>query len=212
MFKWHTNLQERQYVTRQSFFVILFISLLPITSFAETAYVTDILRLKLYQNPKSQGEIIKTIISGDTLTILERQPRYAKVRTADNIIGWTKSAYLVYKPPPRLIVTNMEKQLSIARVQTKKSSDQMKIALTDTRKYQQLLIENEEKIGIQASQLEKLKLQNEEFEQSMAGYESSVPVKAYLISIILFFIIGIALGWYIIDYRIRKNHGGFRIY
>jgi len=175
-------------------------------------YVTDLLRLNLHEGPKSQGEVIKTIISGDSLTIIERQPGYAKVKTADNVIGWTKSAYLVTEQPPRLIVTKMERQLSKAKKLIKKSNTDMQSALGNAEKYQKLLLENESKTGKQLKQLEKLKLQNKEFELSMTDYESSVPLSAYLISILVFFIIGAGIGWYIIDYRIRKRHGGFRLY
>jgi len=198
-------------VIKQSIFVI-FLSLLPLTSNAETVYVTDLLRLNLHEGPKSQGEVIKTIISGDSLNIIERQPGYAKVKTADNVIGWTKSAYLVTEQPPRLIVKKMEKQLSKAKQLIKKSNSNMQIALVNAEKYQKQLLQNESKTNSQLIQLEKLKAQNKEFELSMSDYKSSVPLSAYLISILVFFIIGAAIGWYIIDYRIRKRHGGFRLY
>ena len=197
---------------RPSIFVIFFLTLLPSISYAETLYVTDLLRLNLHEGAKSQGKIIKTIVSGDALEIIEQQPGYAKVRTSDNVIGWTKSAYLVKEQPPRLIVTKMEQQLTQANKLANKSKKSMQTALANAEKYQQLLIEHEAKTKNQTSQIEKLKSQNQEFEQSMKGYESSVPISSYLISIVIFFIIGIAIGWYIIDFRIRKLHGGFRLY
>lgn len=196
----------------KQFIFVIFLSGLPLSSIAETMYVTDLLRLNLHEGPKSQGEIIKTIISGDSLTIIERQPGYAKVKTADNVIGWTKSAYLVTEQPPRLIVTQMEKQLSKIKKLIKKSNADKQAALINAEKYQKILLENESKTSNQVAQLKKLKLQNQEFESTMTNYESSVPLSAYLISILVFFIIGAAIGWYIIDYRIRKRHGGFRLY
>ena len=197
---------------RQVIVVMFFFTLLPSISHAETVYVTDLLRLNLHELPKSQGSILKTVISGEALEIVERQPGYAKVRTTDNIVGWTKSAYLVTDKPPRLIVTTMEKQLAKIKKQMKAASNKMKAEVKNAEKYKLLLKTHEATNKEQFTELEKLKLQNKEFEKSMRTYESSVPLNAYLISIVVFFIIGILLGWYIIDYRIRKRHGGFRIY
>jgi len=199
-------------VKRQTFFVIFLFTLFPFISQAETVYVTDLLRLNLYEQAKSQGSVIKTVISGEALEVLERLPGFAKIRTTDGIIGWTKSAYLVTDKPPRLIVTNMEQQLSKMKKQLKTANVDKKTALVKAKKYQQLLSTHKAKTKSQSSLLEKLQLQNQEFEKSMQTYKSSVPMNAYLISVLVFFILGIGLGWYIIDYQIRKRHGGFRIY
>lgn len=199
-------------MSKQPIFAILLFSLLPIICYAETVYVTDLLRLNMYELPKSQGKILKSIISGDTLKIITRQPGYAKVRTSDNIIGWTKSAYLVTKQPPRLIIAKMERLLAQAKKQSAQAISERKAAIAKADKQQQLLLANEAKTNSQFTQLTKLKLQNQEFEQSMKIYASSIPMGVYLVSVVIFFILGIAISWYIIDYRIRKRHGGFRLY
>lgn len=181
-------------------------------SLAETRYVTDLLRLNLHEQPQSQGEIIKTVISGDPLVILERQPGYSKVRTADGVIGWTKSAYLVDEKPPRLIVAQLEKKVAQLKKQTGKARDEKKLALKDADKYKKMLAANKQSSESTSTEIEMLRKQNKTYESAMQTYGSSIPLEVFLISILVIFILGYVLGWYIIDYRIRKRHGGFRLY
>lgn len=204
--------QEYQYVKRQALFVTFLFSLFSTPVQAETVYVTDLLRLNLYEQPNPQGEVIKTVISGEVLEVIERQPRFAKIRTRGGVIGWTKSAYLVSEKPPRLIVTNIKKQLVKMKKKVKSTINDMQTAVVNAEKYQQQLITHTNNTKAQDALLQKLQLQNQEFEKSMKTYESSVPMNAYLISVVVFFLLGIGLSWYIIDYKIRKRHGGFRIY
>ncbi len=186
--------------------------LFPVIACAETVYVTDLLRLNLYEAPRSQGKIIKTITSGDALQVLERQPNYAKIKTTDGTTGWTKSAYLVPDKPPRLIVSQIEQQLVSLKRQTANAIKEMKTAMENAEKYQQILHSSESNSKSQNAQLQKLRKQNNEYVKSMKTYGASIPLNVYLLSLLLMLTIGIASGWYYVDYRIRKRHGGFRPY
>ena len=92
-------------------FLLGLIYLMSSACVAETLYVTDLLRLSVTEQPQSKGKTVTTLSSGDPLTVLERQPGYAKVQTAEGLSGWTKSAYLVADKPARLIVAEMQNQL-----------------------------------------------------------------------------------------------------
>lgn len=88
-------------------FLVLAI-LVPATSSAETLYVTDTLRLSLYQEPNSSSETIKLMTSGDAVEILERKGAYARVRTAQGEEGWAKLGFLVAEKPAVLIIEEAE--------------------------------------------------------------------------------------------------------
>jgi SH3 domain protein len=178
---------------------------------AETLYVTDLLRLSMTEQPQSKGKTVTTLSSGDPLTILERQPGYAKVQTRDGLSGWAKSAYLVADKPARLIVAEMESQIAQMQEQLSAALKNAKTAQDDAQKYQQLLQTTQQTLQQQNEQLENIQQQNQEYASSTRKYARSVPIKIFLIAAILLFLIGILLGWYIIDYRLRKRHGGFRI-
>jgi len=197
---------------RNRIFLLTLLSLLPITSLAETRYVTDLLHLNLFEQPQSKGKSLKTVKSGEALIIIEQIPGYSKVKTRDNITGWTKSAYLVTDKPARLIVADMERKMSILQKKSSEAVQKMNLAVTHAEKYQQMLQTNEQNSSQHKAQLIKLEEQNNHFKNNIKQYESSVPLKIFISAIILFFIVGLLLGWFIIDYRIRKRHGGFRLY
>ena len=78
--------------------------LLPLIAAAETAYVTDNLRLGLHQAEDTSDRAFRYLDSGQPMEILIRGGSYANVRLPDGTEGWVKSAYLVDEKPAKLIV------------------------------------------------------------------------------------------------------------
>ena len=84
--------------------MIAALALLPVAAAAETAYVTDNLRLGLYDSESVSGRAAQTLESGQEMEILLRATNVANVRLPDGTTGWVKSAYLVDEKPAKLIV------------------------------------------------------------------------------------------------------------
>ena len=84
--------------------IIGVLALLPIVAAAETAYVTDNLKLGLYEAEDTSGRAFRTLDSGQSMEVLIRAVNYANVRLPDGAEGWVKSAYLVDDKPAKLIV------------------------------------------------------------------------------------------------------------
>src|SRR5262245_60495077 len=82
---------------------------------AETAYVTDSLRLGLYAEPDASGSPAQNLVSGTALEVLERTQGYARVRTPAGSEGWVKAAYLVDEKPAQLRVAELEAELATLR-------------------------------------------------------------------------------------------------
>ena len=66
---------------------------------AETAYVTDSLRLGLHAAPDTSDRPFENLVSGTAVEVLERNPNYARVRLADGREGWVKATFLVDAKP-----------------------------------------------------------------------------------------------------------------
>ena len=65
-------------------------------------YVTDQLRLSLYEGPNSQSKVLKLLVSGDMVLIDEIRGPYALVTTTDGSRGWVKRGFLVTTPTASL--------------------------------------------------------------------------------------------------------------
>lgn len=67
------------------------IALLPLLAAAETAYVTDNLRLGLHQAADTSDRAFRTLDSGQELEVLTRDRNYAHVALPDGVRGYVKA-------------------------------------------------------------------------------------------------------------------------
>jgi len=67
-------------------------------------YVTDQLRLSLYQDSSSQSKVLKLLRSGDMLIIDEIRGPYALVTAPDGTHGWVKRGFLVSSPTANILL------------------------------------------------------------------------------------------------------------
>jgi hypothetical protein len=86
----------------------LLLMMLPFAAFAETAYITDNLRLGLHQAADTSDRAFRTLESGQELEIISRNRNYANVSLPDGVQGYVKAAYLVFEKPAKLIVTETQ--------------------------------------------------------------------------------------------------------
>ena len=95
-------------ITRVAVCVLL---MLPALLQAETAYVTDNLRLGLHQAADTSDRAFRSLDSGQQLEILSRDRNYAHVRLPDGVQGYVKAAYLVDDKPAKLIVAETQAEV-----------------------------------------------------------------------------------------------------
>ena len=72
-------------------------------------YITDQLRLSLYQDANSQSPVLKLLRSGDLLVVEELSGPYALVTAPGGVKGWVKRGFLVSNPTSNLLLRD-EKQ------------------------------------------------------------------------------------------------------
>lgn len=178
------------------------------TAPAESAYVTDVLRLGLYQAEDATGRPFRTLVSGTQVEILERRTFYARVRTPDGEVGWVKSNFLQDEKPAALRATEYETRISeltgdLQRVQAE--LDEANGTLSGIRS------ETSDVIGL-TQEAESLRSEKERLEDRLAGFRGSLPIKWSLILAAVLAVLGFIGGIAFLDYRIRKRHGGFRVY
>ncbi len=192
--------------------LIGFLALLPLVAAAETAYVTDNLRLGLHAAEDTSDRAFRFLESGQAMEVLVRDRNYANVRLPDGTEGWVKAAYLVDEKPAKLIVaeTVAERDALSAELESTKQAFAEPAAAIDR-------LEGE--VGELRAQLDAARAQVTDLEEENASirglkeqYRGSVPITWVGGVTLVCLVVGFLGGVRWVDYRSRKRHGGIRIY
>ena len=179
---------------------------------SEDAYVTDMLQLDMRATRDDSSNRIRKLRSGDHLNLLEEQGRYSNVRTDDGLVGWVKSLYLVKDEPARTRLNKLEKENGTLESTVKKLRSQLSAEQAKFSSLQEQQSGSAEARAATEQEMDRLRSENADMTDSLAGYKSSVPVSWMLVAVFLALIGGVAAGWFMIDRQSRSRHGGYRIY
>ena len=193
-------------------FLIGLLALLPLVAAAETAYVTDNLRLGLHTAEDTSDRAFRFLDSGQAMEILVRDRNYANVRLPDGTEGWVKAAYLVDEKPAKLIVaeTIAERDALAAELESTKQAFAEPAAAIDRLEGEVTTLRSQ--LEAAQAQVEELQEENASIQGLKDQYRGSVPIKWVGGAIVLCLVIGFVAGLRWVDYRSRKRHGGIRIY
>ena len=185
---------------------------LPLAVVADTVYVTDNLRLGLYEAPDTSGRPFRMLESGQAMEVLTRDRNYANVHMPNGTEGWVKSAYLVSDKPAKLIVaeTMAERDALAAEL------EEMRLAFAAPAEtisnLQSETTDLASKLQASESLVEELEEQNAGFQGLKNQYKGSLPVNWVAAAIGVCLLGGFLFGLWWVDRRSRIRHGGIRIY
>ena len=186
--------------------------LLPLLAAAETAYVTDNLRLGLHQAEDTSDRAFRMLESGQALEILSRDRNYANVQLPDGVQGYVKAAYLVVEKPAKLIVaeTIAERDALAAEI------EEMRQAFAGPAATIQGLKDEAEELTAKLDSAEARVTELQDENASIRGlkerYKGSLPISWVGAATAVCLVVGFLLGLWWVDHRSRKRHGGIRIY
>ena len=184
----------------------------PLFAMAETAYVTDNLRLGLHQAEDTSDRAFRTLESGQEIEILSRTRNYAHVRLPDGVEGYVKAAYLVTEKPAKLVVaeTRAEADRVAAELEALRRSFADPAATIDAlRREADSLKSDADQRELRITELE---ADNADLRRRQEQFQFSLPFNWVAGAVIACLIGGFLAGLWWVDYRSRKRHGGIRIY
>ncbi|MEL7186861.1 MAG: TIGR04211 family SH3 domain-containing protein [Pseudomonadota bacterium] len=186
--------------------------LLPLTAVAETAYVTDNLRLGLYEAEDTSGRPFRTMESGQAMEILLRATNTANVQLPDGTTGWVKTAYLVTDKPAKLIVaeTMAERDALSAELEETRAAFAEPAATIDALERDAVALNQQ--IETADARIAELESEVESVAALKQRYKGSLPVSWVGGAIIVCLVAGFLLGLWWTDRRSRARHGGIRVY
>ena len=181
-------------------------------AFAETAYITDNLRLGLHQAVDTSDRAFRTLESGQEVEILSRTRNYAQVQLPDGVQGYLKAAYLVFEKPAKLIVS-----------ETQAANDKLLEELAETKQafagpaatidsLENVVARTKAALDETTAKVEALTEENVKFRQRHGGYKYSMPFRWVAGALGVCLLAGFLFGIWMVDHRSRRRHGGIRIY
>jgi SH3 domain protein len=191
---------------------IALLASLPLAALAETAYVTDNLRLGLHKAADTSDRAFNVLDSGQEMDVLSRDRNYANVRLPDGTEGWVKNAYLVDDKPAKLIVAEItaERDGLITELAEAKKSFAAPAATIDSLRAEAAQFDVQ--LADANAQIEDLKSDNASYQGLKEQYRGSLPLNWVGAAIGVCLIGGFLLGIWWVDRSNRRRHGGFRVY
>ncbi len=179
---------------------------------AETAYITDNLRLSLHATADTSDRAFRTLESGQQLEILSRDRNYAHVELPDGEQGYVKAAYLVHEKPAKLIVaeTRAENEKLQQELLDTKNAFAAPAALIDSLESD--VARHKAALSEKTAKMNALTQENTRYRQRQGGFKYSMPFAWVAGALGVCLLAGFLLGLWTVDHRSRKRHGGIRIY
>jgi hypothetical protein len=160
---------------------------------AETLYVIDELIIGVSSTADETGEHVASIHSGDSVEVLDRHDAYAHVRLSSGTEGWVKTSYLSAELPLQQKLTTRDQELGRLKAEVSRLQDAATAAQASVPVMRTLSVDPPA-----AAAQERRALR---------------PIWQWALgSAVLALLGGFALGWRMLDRRIRRKFGGLRIY
>ena len=188
------------------------LTLLPLLAAAETAYVTDNLRLNMYENADLSGARVDTLISGQGFEILSRNAQTAFVELVNGKQGYVSAAYMVTEKPARLIVaeTQAENDRLMQSLEQLRQSYAEPAGLIDS--LQQETAHLRSTVDANAERMAELEDENKSYSSRSSRHQYSLPYTWVGGAIVICLVAGFLSGLWWVDSQSRKRHGGIRVY
>jgi hypothetical protein len=159
---------------------------------ADSAYIVDQLVVGVSAAADGSGEHVGTIHSGDNVEVLERQGDRTHIRLKSGKDGWVRSSYLTPEAPARVQLEERTQQLQQLQHELDQTRSELARARTPAAQPQAAAAPAP-------------------IDPPPATAARPLPI-VIVVTAIAALLCGFALGWRVLDRRIRKRYGGLRIY
>ena len=176
---------------------------------AETAYVTDMLRLGVHAAADTSDRAFVNLESGDRLEILEQNQYYARVSIPDGRQGWVRRTFLVDEEPARFRIQKVEQERDSFSAELTALKNQMAKRKEIVGNLETQLASNVDRQQAERDELLDLRKRNSELNEDMKSYRFSIPGIWVLAIAFATLAAGFLGGQKWLNRQSRQRHGGF---
>jgi SH3 domain protein len=191
---------------------LLIIGVVPAFAQAETAYVTDNLRLGLHQAQDTSDRSFRTLESGQNMEIINRNVNYAQVQLPDGTQGYVKAAYLVFDKPAKLIVAETQAQVDQLQAELNETKEAFAVPGATIASLERQLAETTAALEKNKVLTDDLVEKNDSYRDRHDQFKFSLPIAWVGGAMAVCLLAGFLLGLWWVDRSNRKRHGGIRVY
>ncbi|MDX1480778.1 MAG: TIGR04211 family SH3 domain-containing protein [Woeseiaceae bacterium] len=181
-------------------------------AFAQTAYVTDNLRLGIHQAADTSDRAFRMLESGQEVEVLSRNRNYAQVRLPDGTTGYVKAAYLVEDKPAKLIVDEVRAENDALQNRLAELNAAFSQPAAMIESLESKVSETQAALDEALEANSDLMSRNESLERRQEQYQYTLPMTWVGAALAVVLLAGFLGGLWWTDYRSRKRHGGIRLY
>lgn len=191
---------------------ILWLLFLPLAALAETAYVTDTLRLGMHEASDTSDRPFRNLESGQVMEVLSRSQYYAYVELPDGTRGYVKAGFLVDQKPAKLVVAETQAEVDrlTSELETTREAFAAPAATIDSLRAQ--VADLQSRLDTSETAAAEFAEENAEFRERQAQNRMLMPLQWVGGVAVACLAGGVLLGLWWTDYRSRQRHGGIRIY
>ena len=190
----------------------LLLAMTPLAALAETAYITDNLRLGLHQAADTSDRAFQTLDSGQELEIISRTRNYANVRLPDGVEGYVKAAYLVSEKPAKLIVEETQAKVESLQAELNETKAAFAAPAATIDRLEQQLTASQTEASEVTARASELMNELDDYRSRQDRYKYSLPFTWVGGAVLVCLLAGFLAGLWWVDMRSRRRHGGIRIY
>jgi len=182
------------------------------SAYAETLYVTDSLRLALYESEEMSDKPLSNLVSGTPVQLLERSASLARVRTPAGEEGWVKASFLVPDKPAKTRVAELEAELSGLRNENAEYRGARATANDSAEQLARSAAASKDSAEAMHEAVGKLERENATYVARLDSYRGSLPLPWVGAALLVTLVGGFAGGLWWLDALVRRRHSGFRVY
>lgn len=190
----------------------LLLGAVPLAALAETAYVTDQLRLGLHRAADTSDRAFRTLESGQEMEVLSQNRNYAQVRLPDGTVGYVKAAFIIAEKPATLVVAETRAENERLAAELERARAQFAEPAAAIAALEQQAAKQQAALTASEARIEELEQANERYASRQAQYAYSLPLAWVAGAMILCLVGGVLAGMWWLDWRSRRRHGGIRVY
>ena len=178
----------------------------------DTMYVTDIVQLGLHRAQDTSDTPFRNLVSGTEVTVVERVPNYARIRTPDGEEGWVRSFYLIDDKPARTRVAELEAETESLEQQLSAAVAERDAAAQDASEFVEEAALELAAIDATRDTVARLQQENQDYENRFELYRGALPWPWVVAALVVALGAGFYAGYWWLDASIRRRYGGFRVY